>query len=220
MKRIMVIEDEVFMREELMLILQKASYKTTCLTNFEHPVEQIMQAAPDLVLLDLNLPGLSGFQICQMLREKSTVPILVLTSRDQMKDELTALELGADEYLTKPCHKERLLARISSLLRRSEDRSHLLEYGSFKMDTRTYTLEYEGRYSSLPENQGKIIGLLLKNQGRLVTKQQLFMEIWGTTEFVDENALQVNMTRLKRSLAALDADGRIETVRGKGYCIH
>ena len=219
MKKIMVVEDEFYMREELILILQKASYETDYLTDFDRPVEQILRAAPDLVLLDLNLPGLSGFQICQRLRIKSTVPVLVLTSRDQMKDELQALELGADEYLTKPCHKERLLARIASLLRRSQDRSYLLEYGAFKMDTRTYMLEYEGKYVTLPENQGKIMALLMKNQGEAVTKEQLFMEVWGTTEYVDENALQVNMTRMKHSLAALDADGRIITLRGKGYCI-
>lgn len=219
MKKIMVVEDEAFMREELMLILQKASYETDCLTNFDDPVDKIVKAAPDLVLLDLNLPGLSGFQICQLLREKSRVPVLVLTSRDQMKDELQAFDFGADDFLTKPCHKERLLARIASLLRRSEDRSHLLEAGLFKMDMRTYTLEYGEKYVTLPENQGKIMGLLLKNYGQIVTKQQLSMEIWGTTEYVDENALQVNMTRMKHSLAALNAEGRIVNIRGKGYCI-
>ena len=219
MKKIMVVEDELFMREELTLILQKASYETDCLTDFDNPVEQILRAAPDLVLLDLNLPGISGFQICRRLREKSTVPVLVLTSRDQMKDELQALALGADEYLTKPCHKERLLARITSLLRRSQDRSYLLEYGPFKMDIRTYMLEYEGKYMTLPENQGKIMALLLKHQGQIVTKEQMFLEVWGTTEYVDENALQVNMTRMKHSLASLNAGGRIVTLRGKGYCI-
>lgn len=219
MKKIMVVEDEAFMREELMLILQKASYEADCLTDFDDPVDKIVKAAPDLVLLDLNLPGLSGFQICQLLRAKSSVPVLVLTSRDQMKDELQALDLGADDYLTKPCHKERLLARITSLLRRSEDRSHLLEAGSFKMDIRTYTLEFNGKYITLPENQGKIMGVLLRNYGQLVTKQQLLMEIWGTTEYVDENALQVNMTRMKHSLADLNAERRIVNIRGKGYCI-
>lgn len=219
MKKIMVVEDEAFMREELMLILQKASYEADCLTDFDDPVDKIVKAAPDLVLLDLNLPGLSGFQICQLLRTKSSVPVLVLTSRDQMEDELQALDLGADDYLTKPCHKERLLARITSLLRRSEDRSHLLEAGPFKMDIRTYTLEFNGKYMTLPENQGKIMTVLLRNYGQLVTKQQLLMEIWGTTEYVDENALQVNMTRMKHSLAALNAERRIVNIRGKGYCI-
>lgn len=217
MRKIVVVEDEVFMREELVSMLEKENYEVACLTEFLHPVEDILKEAPDLIVLDINLPHMSGFEICKAIRQRGTVPVLVLTSRDQLKDELHALNLGADEYLTKPCHKERLLARIVSLLRRSEDRRHFLENGDIRLDLRTYTLEVQGEFLILPENQGKIMELLLANPGEIVTKEMLFLKLWGTTEYVDENALQVNMTRLKRSIGGLPMAHRIVTVRGEGY---
>lgn len=217
MKKIVIVEDEVFMREELVSILMKESYEIVCVTEFLHPVDDILKASPDLVVLDINLPHMSGFEICKAIRRRSTVPVLVLTSRDQLKDELHALDLGADEYLTKPCHKERLLARIVSLLRRSEDRQYFLENGNIRLDLRTYTLEAGGKFIVLPENQGKMMALLLAHPGEIVTKEMMFMELWGTTEYVDENALQVNMTRLKRNLGGLPMQHRIVTVRGEGY---
>ena len=124
MKQIVIAEDELFMREELSDILQKAGYEILEITEFDHVADQILALSPDLALLDLNLPGTSGFQICRELKQKSAIPVLVLTSRDQMRDELHALELGADEYLTKPCRKERLLARVSNVMKRYEGRSN------------------------------------------------------------------------------------------------
>jgi len=123
MKHIAVVEDEDMMREELEDILQKAGYQTSGITDFENAAAAILAASPDLVLLDLNLPGMGGFQICRELKQKSSIPVLVLTSRDQLQDELHALDLGADEFLTKPCRKERLLARVSNVLKRYEGRT-------------------------------------------------------------------------------------------------
>ena len=117
MKRIAVVEDELYMREELCSLLRKAGYEALEITVFEDAAEQMTALAPDLVLLDINLPEISGFQICRDLKQKTAIPVLVLTSRDQMQDELQALRLGADEYLTKPCRGERLLARITNLLK-------------------------------------------------------------------------------------------------------
>ena len=117
MKCIAIVEDERFMREELSDILRKAGYKTKEITTFKDATDQLLRLSPDLVLLDLNLPGMSGFQICREIKRKSSVPVLVLTSRDQIQDELQALDLGADEYLTKPCRKERLLARVANVMK-------------------------------------------------------------------------------------------------------
>ncbi len=111
MKRIAVVEDEVYMREELCNMLQKDGYLAEAITEFEDAARLLAALRPDLVILDLNLPEISGFQICQELKNKTAIPVLVLTSRDQVKDELQAFHLGADEYLTKPCRKDRLLAR-------------------------------------------------------------------------------------------------------------
>lgn len=219
MKRIVIVEDELFMREELKYILDKEGYDTFCITRFSNVVNEIISASPDLVLLDLNLPRISGFEICKGIRDKSNVPILVLTGRDQMKDELHALDIGADEYINKPCHKDRLLARISNLMRRLDDRKNFIEVKDIKLDLQTYTINIKGKATILPENQGKIMELLLENYQEVVTKESLIKKLWGTTEYIDENAIHVNMTRLKKSLHNLNSDYKIITIRGIGYSL-
>lgn len=219
MKKVVIVEDELFMREELKYILDKEGYDTFCITKFSDVVNEIIVASPDLVLLDLNLPGISGFEICKGIRNKSNVPILVLTGRDQMKDELHALNIGADEYINKPCHKDRLLVRISNLLRRLDDRNNFIEVKDIKLDLQTYTINIKGKAIILPENQGKVMELLLQNYQGVVTKESLIKKLWGTTEYIDENAIHVNMTRLKKSLYNLNSDYKIVTIRGMGYSL-
>lgn len=217
MKHIAVVEDEDMMREELEAILQKAGYRTNGITDFENAAAAILEVSPDLVLLDLNLPGMGGFQICRELKQKSSIPVLVLTSRDQLQDELHALDLGADEFLTKPCRKERLLARVSNVLKRYEGRNNLLEGNGFLLDRQTYTLYIHNQSVILPQNQGKILGIFLEHGSDIVTKEELCIALWGTAEFIDENALQVNLTRLKKTMANLDMPQQIIPVRGVGY---
>ena len=217
MKHIAVVEDEDMMREELEAILQKAGYQTSGITAFENAAAAILAASPDLVLLDLNLPGMGGFQICRELKQKSSIPVLVLTSRDQLQDELHALDLGADEFLTKPCRKERLLARVSNVLKRYEGRNNLLEGNGFLLDRQTYTLYIHNQSVILPQNQGKILEIFLEHGSDIVTKEELCIALWGTAEFIDENALQVNLTRLKKTMANLDMPQQIIPVRGVGY---
>ncbi len=217
MKKIAVVEDEVYMRQELCSMLEKAGYSLIEITAFEDAAEQLTALAPDLAVLDLNLPGISGFQICRDLKQKTSIPVLVLTSRDQMADELQALQLGADEYLTKPCRKERLLARIANILKRYEGRSNLLEGQGFLLDRGTYTLYINNSSVVLPKNQGKLLEALLVNGDILVTAKQLSMALWDTTQFIDENALQVNLTRLKKTMANLGMKQKIAAVRGLGY---
>lgn len=217
MKHIAVVEDEDMMREELEAILQKAGYRTNGITDFENAAAAILAVSPDLVLLDLNLPGMGGFQICRELKQKSSIPVLVLTSRDQLQDELHALDLGADEFLTKPCRKERLLARVFNVLKRYEGRNNLLEGNGFLLDRQTYTLYIHNQSVILPQNQGKILGIFLEHGSDIVTKEELCIALWGTAEFIDENALQVNLTRLKKTMANLDMPQQIIPVRGVGY---
>ena len=174
MKKIVIAEDDVFMREELASILMKEGYETDCLADFSDAARKILSLSPDLVLLDLNLPGITGFEICRSIRKISTVPVLVLTSRDQLKDELHA---------------------------------------------KTFTVYMNGQSAVLPENQGKIMELLLLHAGETVTKSMLSERLWGTTEYIDENALQVNMTRIKKTIRKLHIPYRIETRRGIGYCL-
>ena len=210
-------EDETMMREELLEILKKAGYLVSEITEFTDVAEQLLEFSVDLVLLDLNLPGASGFQICREIKQKSSIPILVLTSRDQLRDELRALDLGADEYLTKPCGKERLLARISNVLKRFEGRSNLLEGNGFLLDRQTYTLYIHNHSIVLPKNQGKILEVFLTEGDAVVSKDALCRALWGTTEFIDENALQVNLTRLKKTMTELGMEQQVVPVRGIGY---
>ncbi len=217
MKRIAIVEDELLMREELSDILRKAEYQVDEISEFEDVTGQLLELSPDLILLDLNLPGTSGFQICREVKQKSAVPVLVLTSRDQLRDELHALDLGADEYLTKPCRKERLLARVSNVMKRYEGRSNLLEGAGFLLDRQTYTLYIHNNSVILPRNQGKILEVFLTHGDEIVSKEELCLAIWKTAEFIDENALQVNLTRLKKTMANLMMRQQIVPVRGIGY---
>ncbi len=217
MKKIAVVEDEVYMREELCDMLQKDGYIVEIVTEFEDTVRHLETISPDLVILDLNLPEISGFQICQQLKRKTAIPVLVLTSRDHLKDELQAFELGADEYLTKPCRKDRLLARVSNILKRYEGRANLIEGPDFLLDQQTYTLYVHNTSVVLPKNQGKLLVALLNGGDGPVTTEELCMSLWGTTEYIDENAVRVNLTRLKKIMSELEMKQRIVVVRGIGY---
>ena len=217
MKRIAVVEDDALVREELSEILRRANYEVYEICEFEKAGERLLELSPDLVLLDLNLPGAGGFEICRILKQAGSMPVFVLTSRDQMQDELRALKLGADEYLTKPCRAERLLARLENILKRYEGRRNLLEGEGFLLDRQTYTLYIDDTSVILPKNQGKLLEVFLTRRDQIITKEELCLAVWGTTEFIDENALQVNLTRLKKTMAVVGMRQRIETVRGEGY---
>lgn len=217
MKRILVVEDDVLIRLELVSMLEQEGYEVMALSEFSDTTYHILASSADLVLLDLNLPQKSGFQICRELKTLSSLPILVLTSRENIRDEIKALKLGADEYLTKPFRKDRLLVRIENVLKRYEGRVNLLERRGFLLDRTTYTLYLDGRSQILPQNQGKLLEALLLSEDEILTKEELSMVLWNTAEFIDENALQVNMTRLKKLLRELGIGYHIETVRGVGY---
>lgn len=217
MARITIVEDDSWMREELMDILQKAGYEVIAIADFHDVVAQIATSVPDLVLLDINLPEQSGFEICKSLKSKGIAPILMLTSRDKLQDELHGLHLGADDYLTKPCNRDRLLARIRNLLRKFEGQPGLIDGGSFSLDPNTFTL-YKGSQSLLlSTNEGKILLALVQNRPEIVSKSTLSELLWGTDQYIDENALQVNLTRLRKTLRQLNLENQIETIRGQGY---
>ena len=201
----MVVEDDVLMCDELLDMLTKAGYRAVKPDGFDNIIEQILDMAPDILLLDINLPGRSGFDICREIKRRSSVPVLVLTSRDQLKDELHALE--------------RLLARVANVLKRYEGRQNLIEGEGFLLDTQTYTLYIDGRSAVLPQNQGRIFETLMTSGGDVVSKEKLCEAVWGTSEYIDENALQVNLTRLKKKMAGLDMKAKIIAVRGVGYKI-
>lgn len=217
MAKIVIVEDDVFLREELQNILEKEGYSVKGISSFDTPLEDIISASPSLIILDLNLPNLSGFQICRKLKARGIGPILVLTSRNQLRDELHALELGADDYLTKPCHPKRLIARIQKLQHLYANIHVLLDAGDFQLDEKTNVLYVGSNSLSLSENEGMIMKTLVKSAPSVVKKEELFIQLWGSSEYVDENILQVNMTRLRKTLDEVGMSDRIKTVRGIGY---
>ncbi|PAD66577.1 two-component system response regulator [Bacillus sp. 7586-K] len=215
--RIIIVEDDSLLREELMDMLQKAGYEVLAIDDFHEIIPKIVALAPGLVLLDINLPEQSGFEICKSLKSKGIGPILILTSRDKLQDELHGLHLGADDYLTKPCNRDRLLARIQNLLRRFAGQPGLIDGGNFLLDPNTFTL-YKGTESLLlSANEGRILLALVQNRPDVVSKSTLSELLWGTDQYIDENALQVNLTRLRKTLRQLNLENQVETVRGQGY---
>lgn len=217
MEKIVIVEDDVFLRVEIQSILEKEGYSVECISSFDTVLEDVASASPSLIVLDLNLPKLSGFDICRALKARGIGPILVLTSRNQLRDELHALDLGADDYLTKPCHPKRLIARIQKLIHLYANMHVLLDAGDFQLDENANVL-YVGEESiSLSKNEGVIIKALLNAVPLAVKKEELFNLLWGSSDYVDENILQVNMTRLRKTLDEVGLSNRIKTVRGIGY---
>lgn len=213
----LIIEDDLYIREELESIFEKRGYVVESITNFNNTLEDIKKSNPDLIVLDLNLPGMSGFEICKSLKQRTSFPVLILTSRNQMKDELHALDLGADDYLTKPCHPDRIIARADKIIKMYEKIINNISVGNLILDEKIYQVKYLENSVILPENEGKILRNLMINYPKIVKKEDLFIELWGTKDFVDENILQVNMTRLRKSLSKINLDNVITTIRGIGY---
>lgn len=219
MKKIVIAEDDSYLRDELVFTFQKAGYDARSVTSFEHTERAIVQMHPDLVILDINLPGKSGYGICKYLKERTHIPILILTGRDSLSDELTGLYLGADDYLTKPCQPARLLARAERLIRTFSELKNLVWAGNLSLDTDNWKLSSKGKTLILAENEGKIMRLLMEHSPEIVSKEELFRELWGREEYVDENILQVNISRLRKKLTDNGFKSSLENIRGKGYVL-
>jgi len=217
MPRIAIVEDDGYLREELISLFRKRGCDAWGITVFTSVEEQLLKGQPDLVVLDVGLPGKSGYEICKGLKARASFPILILTARDTLSDELTALGLGADDFLPKPCHPERLLARAERLMQTYGRVRSVIQSGDISLDTETYKLVFRGNSLLLTETEGKILKILLERSPDLVPRSEIFTAVWGTEEYVDENILQVNMTRLRKDLASIGLGDRIQTVRGQGY---
>ncbi|MDK2950528.1 MAG: hypothetical protein PWQ77_193 [Kosmotogales bacterium] len=217
MSKIIVIEDDVYLREELVNTFMKKGYSVSSISSFNEPEKEILDNNPDLAVLDINLPGKSGFELCKRLKSRASFPILVLTARDTLSDELYALGLGADDFLTKPCHPDRLIARTQRLLRTYVKVRNLLQTGDLILDIDTYKVIWKNAHVVLSDTEGKILQILLERYPSVVSKQDLFLKLWGGNEYVDENILQVNMTRLRKSLDTIGIRNIIQTERGRGY---
>ncbi len=219
MIKILVVEDDVYLREELVTAFTRKGYHAMGISSFAAPEQEILTQSPSLVVLDLNLPGKSGFELCKWLKARASFPILILTARDTLEDELAAIGLGADDYLTKPCHPDRLAARAKRLLQTYGKFKNIIQAGGLSLDTDTYKLLYKERYILLPDTEGKILRLLMEKHPSLTSRSELLTYVWGTEKYTDENILQVNMTRLRKNLGVIGLGEIVKTVWGQGYCL-
>lgn len=221
MSKIIIIEDTKTIREELTTFLTKYGYTVFAPTNFENIIEYTLGEEPDLILLDINLPVFDGYYICREIRKNSNVPIIVVTSRDNEVDELMSINLGADDFITKPYNTQVLLARITSILRRVQgvNTQDVITYNDLKFNISNGSIKYKGISAELTKNEIKILSCLIKNKGKIVSRDDLMDFMWSSDIFVDDNNLSVNVTRLRKKLEEVGMKESIETRRGLGYIL-
>ena len=219
--QIMIIEDNAKIRQELCSFLARYGYTTCAPDTFENVVEDILNQKPDLLLLDLALPVYDGFYICREIRKVSSMPILIVTSKDTEMDELMSLNVGADDFITKPYNTQILLARIAALLKRANGAgtSDRLACGDFTLNLSACAVEYDGKSLELTTNEQKILHCLIQHKGAVVSRDALMNHLWNSNLFVDENTLNVNINRLRKKLESIGLVDRIQTKRGQGYRI-
>lgn len=215
MKKILIIEDDRNLLNELRDFLENKGYEVASVDNFLKANDFALEMRPDLVILDINLPGISGFDICREIKEKSNIPVLMLTSRVGIEDEIKGLEIGADEYLAKPVDTRRLILRMEKLLDLFDHFQDIISVGDLSLELSTCKLSYKEAYLILPQTEADIIKKLMESFPEIVTKDDLLKAVWSTI-YIDENILQVNITRLRKKLKNL-GPYNIYNKRGQGY---
>jgi two-component system, OmpR family, response regulator RegX3 len=222
MTRILIVEDESSLSEPLAFLLEREGYETAIAADGISALAEFDRTSADLVLLDLMLPGLPGTEVCRELRQRSSVPIIMLTAKDSEVDIVVGLELGADDYVTKPYSTRELLARIRAVLRRRVDTEDggdaILEAGVVRMDVERHTVSVDGVETAMPLKEFELLELLLRNAGRVLTRGQLIDRVWGADYFGDTKTLDVHIKRIRSKIEKVPSEPvMLVTVRGLGY---
>ena len=220
MLKIMIIEDDPAIREELTLLLKNEGYTPLAITEFTDIPGQAARERPDLILLDIGLPGRDGFSLCGALRKAAPSPVIFVTSRDAGADEVRALSLGGDDYITKPYSVPVLLARIKAVLRRGgggSEQTDLLEAGGLRLSLTKGVVSSGEKAVELSRNELQILAGLMVHTGQIVSRADLIDALWDNQIYIDDNTLSVNMTRLRGKLAEIGLPDAIKTRRGMGY---
>ena len=223
MARILVVEDEETLSEAIAFLLSKEGFEVSVAATGPEAIAQFDKSGADLILLDLMLPGLSGTEVCRQIRTKSAVPIIMLTAKDSEIDKVVGLELGADDYVTKPYSSRELIARIRAVLRRGEfldaaDDGAIIEVGPVRMDTDRHVISVNGVQVSIPLKEFELLEFLMRNAGRVLTRVQLIDRVWGSDYVGDTKTLDVHIKRLRAKIEKDPANPEfIQTVRGMGY---
>ena len=222
MTRILLVEDEIALSDPLSFLLEREGYEVEVAADGPSAIEAFDRSGADLVLLDLMLPGLPGTEVCREIRTRSTVPIIMVTAKDSEIDIVVGLELGADDYVTKPYSSRELLARIRAVLRRridlEGDDDGIVEVGAVRMDVERHSVSVEGREVNMPLKEFELLELLLRNAGRVLTRGQLIDRVWGSDYFGDTKTLDVHIKRIRSKIEQSPSEPtRLVTVRGLGY---
>ncbi|ABR35964.1 response regulator transcription factor [Clostridium beijerinckii] len=220
MRKIIIIEDDEVIREELQSFLERYGYEVKAPLDMDNIINYIESENAELILLDINLPMYDGYYICREIRKTSEVPIIIVTSRDSEVDELMSMNLGADDFITKPYNTEILLARITNSLKRTYGNiknSNILSYRDFNLNLSNATIIYKDNSLELTKNEVKILSFLINNKGNIVKRDSLMEYLWKADFFVDDSTLNVNINRLRKKLEEIGIENPIETRRGMGY---
>ena len=222
MTRVLIVEDEESFADPLAFLLRKEGFTTAVAASGQDALEQFDRNRADIVLLDLMLPGLSGTEVCRALRSRSAVPIIMLTAKDSEIDKVVGLELGADDYVTKPYSSRELLARVRAVLRRGSEPDDLvpssLQAGPVRMDVDRHVVTVDGEPVALPLKEFELLEMFLRNPGRVLTRGQIIDRVWGSDYVGDTKTLDVHVKRLRAKLETDPGEPKyLVTVRGLGY---
>jgi two-component system response regulator RegX3 len=224
MTSVLIVEDEESLADPLAFLLRKEGFEATVVADGPSALAEFERAGADIVLLDLMLPGMSGTDVCKQLRLRSSVPVIMVTARDSEIDKVVGLELGADDYVTKPYSARELIARIRAVLRRGSDNDDIgigdgvLEAGPVRMDVERHVVSVNGDAITLPLKEFDLLEYLMRNSGRVLTRGQLIDRVWGADYVGDTKTLDVHVKRLRSKIEADPANPvHLVTVRGLGY---
>ena len=220
MKRILILEDDENIRDEIVILLNTSGYIAETMQKFDNSVEDILKASPDMVLLDINLPFKNGKDILREVRQVSDVPVIMVTSSDAERDELVSMGYGADDYITKPYNPTLLLLRIGNIFKRIGGSSEEVDYRGARIDFRRgMIISGDGTEMVLSKNEMLIMSFLYNHKGQIVSRDDLMTDLWNNSEYLNDNALTVNISRLRGKLADVGIENAIETRKGQGYIL-
>lgn len=217
MKKIFIVEDDKSICMELVEILENEGYAASYLTDFEHSKEEILAARADLILMDINIPGINGRNLLKEIRKESDIPVIMVTSRTSEMDEVLSMSYGADDYITKPYNPTILLLRIAAVLKRMEGSQNAASYRGAEVNFSKGTIRLGEKEQVLTKNEMIIFQRLLSSKDKIVSRDEIMTDLWDHEEYVNDNALTVNISRLRTKLAELGLPDAIETRKKQGY---
>ena len=219
MNKIMIVEDDESISSELKELLQNSGYEAVVLQDFNNSLNEILRVAPDLLLLDINIPYMNGELLLQSLRKSTNTPVIMVTSKNSETDEALSISYGADDYITKPYNPNILLLRIGAVLKRTNAKSNVLSYKDLKINVQKGIIKKEDVEIILTKNEMIIFCFLLNHQNKIVTRDELMTDLWNNDEFINDNALTVNISRLRAKLKSVGYEDVIDTRKGMGYIL-